>query len=151
MGSEYPAHPRPSCHALVVREGAVLLVRRGTEPFKGYWGLPGGAVELGETVETALVREVSEETGVDVRVDRLLGFKNAISRDDRGQVQFHYVIFFFLAQPRGGSLQAASDAAEACWVPLERLQEYRVIDGVDSVFAWAGLPVPLRPAAVDRD
>ncbi|MFO7173270.1 MAG: NUDIX hydrolase [Bacillota bacterium] len=140
MGRSYPEYPLPSCHALVRREdGKILLVRRGTEPFKGYWGLPGGAVELGETVEAALCREVAEETGLQVTVERLLGYKDAITREDDQRVRFHYVVLYFLARPAGGDLRPGDDAAEAAWVDPDRLEADRVTDSVWQCLEWAGL------------
>ena len=95
---------------LVVRfpDGDLVLVRRGCEPFKGYWALPGGAVDLGETVEQAAVREAREETGLDVRLEGIAGVYSDPDRDPRG----HTVSIVFYASPTGGELQADTDAAE---------------------------------------
>lgn len=132
------AVPRPSCHG-VVREGSrVLLVLRGRPPFAGWWGLPGGAVEPGETVADALVREVREETGLEVRVERLLGYKDAIARDAGGRLVYHYVILFFLASPLGGELRADSDAADARWFETAELPGLRLVPGAEEVLRQAG-------------
>lgn len=132
------AAPRPSCHA-VVRDGTrVLLVLRGRPPFAGWWGLPGGAVEAGETVAEALAREVREETGLEVEVGPLLGYKDGIARDARGRLRHHYVILFFLARPRGGRLEAASDAADARWVEAAELPRLRLVPGAEEVLRRAG-------------
>ncbi len=130
MGRAYPEHPVPSCHALIHHNGSILLVRRGTEPFKGFWGLPGGGVELGESVAEALAREVAEETGLMVQVERFLYYQDAIARDAAGRVQYHYVIFYFLAKPTGGALQAGDDAAAAAWVPVADLDSLPLTDSV---------------------
>lgn len=135
----YPAHPRPSCHAVILDGERILMVERGHEPFRGWWGLPGGAVELGETVEEALKREVWEETGIEVVVDRLLAFRDAVGRDPDGRISYHYVILFFLARHVGGSLRAGDDAAQARWVPREEVARLPVVPGVADVIRAAGL------------
>ena len=106
---------------MVFSGDAVLLVRRGNEPSRGRWGLPGGVVELGETVEEAVAREVREETGVEVRPLRLLAVFDSIVRDDEGRVRFHYVLCEYLCEPVEGELHIATDALDARWVPLEAL------------------------------
>lgn len=113
----------------------LVLVRRGGEPFRGWWGLPGGAVELGETVEEALRREVLEETGLEVEVEGFLTYKDAVNRDEAQRVRFHYVILFFAARPVGGRLQASDDAAEAVWVPWSEVDRYRLVPGTQQVLA----------------
>lgn len=137
MGHEYPTHPWPSCNALICQDDQVLLVRRSAEPFRGYWSLPGGKVELGETVLEALERECREETGLQIAAERLLGYRDAIERDDSGRIRFHYVIFYYQARIVGGSLQAESDAEALQWVPLQRVPELRVTDSVELALAWA--------------
>ncbi|MFQ6052633.1 MAG: NUDIX hydrolase [Candidatus Bathyarchaeia archaeon] len=107
--------------AVVFGDASVLLVKRGNEPSQGMWGLPGGVVELGETVEEAVVREVREETGLEVRPVRLLAVFDSIVRDGEGRVRFHYVLCEHLCEVVGGALQASSDALGARWVPLSSL------------------------------
>lgn len=118
--------PRPSCHAAVMRDGYVLLVKRKHDPYQGWWGLPGGAVELGEAVEDALTREVREETGLDVAAGEFLTLRNAIGRDGAGAITYHYVVLFYRARVLGGTLKAGDDAEEAGWTPLDRLPELLV-------------------------
>lgn len=132
MPVEFPAHPRPSCHAVVLENQRVLLVQRGHEPFRGYWGLPGGAVELGETVADALRREVKEETGLDVTVGPFIQFHDGIQFEGQ-RVRHHYVILYFLAQPVGGLLRAASDAADVRWQQLEELDQLRLVPGAKEI------------------
>ncbi|MBX6378543.1 MAG: NUDIX hydrolase [Clostridia bacterium] len=146
--TRYPQYPRPSCHAAVVENGRVLLVRRLAEPFRGWWGLPGGAVELGETVYEALKREVREETGLEVEPGRFLGYRDAINRDERQRVRFHYVIFFYEARPVGGRLAAASDAGEVAWVDGSALTTLPLVPGATSVLARVGL-LPEPPGGLD--
>jgi len=93
---------------LVRRDGSIVLVRRGKEPFKGFWALPGGFVEYGETVEQAAVREAEEETGLKVKIRGLVGVYSRPDRDPRG----HVISIAFLAEEVGGSLRAGGDAAE---------------------------------------
>ena len=134
---QYPSHPRPSCHAVVSDGERVLLVKRGGEPFRGWWGLPGGAVELGETVAEALRREVREETGLEIEIERFLTYKDAVNRDEDDRIRFHYVILFFAARPVAGTLRANDDAAEAVWVPRDQLGRYRLVPGTEQVLqAW---------------
>lgn len=133
------AAPRPSCHAVVIEDDAVLLVRRGSEPFRGSWGLPGGAVELGETVVAALQRELREETNLEIQVERFLAYKDAVGHDPvSGRISHHYVILFFTARRIGGHLQAASDAAEARWVRRDELSGLPLVPDLPAILdlAW---------------
>lgn len=129
----FPAHPRPSCHAVIADGRRLVLVERAHEPYRGWWGLPGGAVELGETVEEALRREVREETGLLVGIGRFLTLKDAIACDARNRIVYHYVILFFQATLLGGELRAGDDAARAVWVETGDLGRYRLVPGVDEV------------------
>lgn len=104
-----------------MRDGLVLLIRRGQEPLKGEWSLPGGAVELGETLEEAIRREVLEETGLVVEPLRMIETFDRISRDAAGRVRYHYVLVDFLCRVRGGSLACATDAVEARWAGPDEL------------------------------
>jgi len=117
----------------------VLLVRRAHPPLQGYWGLPGGRVELGETVTEALLREVREETGLTVTIDRYLGYVDAIDRDEAGRVRYHYVVQYFAARPAGGTLAAADDAADARWVRLAEIPALQVSDAVEWCLRRAGV------------
>jgi len=115
MQREFPSAPMLAVGAVIVDAGRVLLVRRGTEPLKGEWSLPGGALELGEPLADGLTREVREETGLEVEPVELIELLDRIHRAD-GRVRFHYVIADYLCRVVGGALRAASDADEARWV-----------------------------------
>jgi len=115
--------PRVGVGAVVVHAGKVVLIRRGKAPLRGRWVVPGGTVELGETLEQALVREVLEETGLLVRPGELITVFDRIQRQD-GKVLHHYVIVDFLCEYVSGSLRAASDAADAAWASPAELAAY---------------------------
>jgi mutator protein MutT len=112
---EFPETPRMAVGAVVVDGGRVLLVRRGQEPLMGHWSLPGGALELGESLEDGLVREVREETGLIVEPVELVELLDRIHREGE-RVRYHYVIADYLCRVVGGELQAASDADAVRWV-----------------------------------
>ncbi len=112
---EYPQTPLVGVGAVVVQDGRVLLVRRGSEPLKGHWTLPGGLLEVGETMAEGVVREVREETGLEVEPIELVEILDRIHREG-GRVRYHYVIADFLCRVTGGELRAASDADAVRWV-----------------------------------
>ncbi len=101
-----------------------LLVKRMHEPSKGLWSIPGGLVDLGEPVEEAARREVEEETGVKIEVERLLDVIDNIVRDEEGKVRYHYVLVDYLARPLTGDVRADSDVLEAKWIRAGDLAEY---------------------------
>ena len=115
----YPAAPVPAVGALVVHDGAVLLVRRGRAPSRGVWAVPGGRVELGETLAEAAEREVHEETGVRVRAGEPVWSFDSVVRDVEGRITFHYVIVDLLADYVSGEPRARDDALEARWARPE--------------------------------
>jgi len=115
MRREYPETPLVGVGAVIVEAGRVLLVRRGGEPLKGHWSLPGGLVELGESLADGVVREIREETGLLVEPLELIELLDRIHRDGT-RVQYHYVIADYLCRVRGGTLLAASDADAVRWV-----------------------------------
>jgi len=112
---EYPAAPLVGVGAVIVHEGRVLLVQRGTEPALGRWSIPGGLIEVGEALVEAVVREVREETGLEVEPLELIELLDRIHRDG-DRVRYHYVIADYLCRVVGGTLNAASDAAAVRWV-----------------------------------
>jgi mutator protein MutT len=116
-------HPHVGVGGVVVHEGKVLLIKRGKDPLKGRWVVPGGTVEVGETLEEALVREVREETGLLVRPLEVLTVFDRIERQG-GQVVYHYVIIDYLCAYLSGEVQSASDAADAAFVSPGELPAY---------------------------
>ena len=112
---EYPAAPLVGVGAVIVDSGRVLLVQRGTEPALGRWSIPGGLVEVGESLSEAAAREAREETGLQVEPIELIELLDRIHRDG-DRVRYHYVIADYLCRVVGGTLNAASDAAAVRWV-----------------------------------
>ncbi len=123
---EYPKNPLVGVGGVILKGQQVLLVRRAREPLRGQWSLPGGLVETGEPLASAVRREIAEETGLRVRVQRVVEVLERITRDSRRRVQFHYVLVDFLCRVQGGRLCAGSDASEARWVRRDQLAAYRL-------------------------
>jgi 8-oxo-dGTP diphosphatase len=98
--------------------------KRGNEPSKGKWSIPGGLVELGESLEQAVIREVKEETCLDVENPCLIDVVDNVDLDEKGKVKYHYVIIDYLVHVKNGTVQAASDAAELRWVPFDEVEKY---------------------------
>jgi mutator protein MutT len=115
MQREFPSAPLVAVGGVVVDAGRVLLVRRGTEPLKGEWSLPGGLLEVGETFAEGVAREVCEETGLTVEVVELIELIDRIYREGE-RVRYHYVIADYLCRVSGGALQAATDVDAVRWV-----------------------------------
>ena len=137
MGRAYPSQPVAGVGAIVLQRDDVLLVRRGNEPQRGLWSLPGGALELGESLHQGVRREVMEETGLEVRVLEFAGVFERIATDDNGAVQYHYVLLDYLCEPVGGALSAGDDAAEAAWVGRAELSGRALTPGLQPVIEKA--------------
>jgi 8-oxo-dGTP diphosphatase len=120
-----PSGPRVGVGAVVIHDGRVLLIRRGKDPLRGRWVVPGGTVEHGETLQEALVREVQEETGVTVRPREVVLVFDRILRE-AGRVTYHYVIVDYLCDYVSGTARAGSDAEAAAFVAPEQLPQYDV-------------------------
>ncbi|HYA13648.1 MAG TPA: NUDIX hydrolase [Syntrophales bacterium] len=123
---EYPDHPICGVGAVVVKDGKVLLVKRGVDPNKGVWAIPGGSLKLGETLQEGAEREILEETGITIMAKEPVYSFDFFERDYEGRVRFHYVIVDMIADYISGEVQAADDASEARWVSQKELKDLRV-------------------------
>ena len=128
MKRDYPDRPILGVGAVIIDDERALLVRRASEPLKGEWSIPGGALELGEGLRDGVCREVAEETGLKVEAEEVLDVFDSIFTDEQGRTQYHYVLIDYLCRVLGGVAAAASDAAELKWIteaelPLLDLRE----------------------------
>jgi mutator protein MutT len=130
---QYPERPIVGVGAVIVADGKVLLVKRKYEPLKGHWSLPGGMVEIGETLESALSREMLEETGLRVDVGPVIEVFDRIMRDEQKRVRYHFVLIDYLCWPAGGTLTAGSDVDAAIWAEPVALAQYDLTDKATSV------------------
>jgi ADP-ribose pyrophosphatase YjhB (NUDIX family) len=121
MSRQYPTAPIISVSILCRCDGAALLIKRGKPPYKDYWSLPGGKVELGETLADAAARELFEETGLTGDLAGPVEIFDSIQRDETGRVQAHFVLAVFVSEKPEGTLIAGDDAAAAEWVPFNEL------------------------------
>jgi ADP-ribose pyrophosphatase YjhB (NUDIX family) len=121
---QYPVLPVVGVGAVVVEGGKVLLVKRKYEPLAGQWSIPGGGVEVGETLTDCVAREIREETGLDITVGPVVEVLDRIMRDDEGRVRYHFVLVDYLCWVEGGALQPASDVLDARFVDPADLPGY---------------------------
>ncbi len=136
MKREYPDHPIVGVGGVVIRDNFVLLIRRGREPLKGEWSIPGGMLELGESLKDGIKREILEETGLKVRPLEPIAVLDRI-QENGGRVQFHYVIIDYVCRPAGGRLKAGSDVLDARWVDRRNLLDYKITPKAAAVIADA--------------
>lgn len=124
--NDYPNNPRVAVGAIVFNNNRVLLVRRGRPPSQNLWAIPGGSVEIGETLQEAAEREIFEETGITIRAGEPVYTFDAIERDNTGRIRFHYVIVDLGADYVAGDPKAGDDAVEARWVTAQEINELNV-------------------------
>jgi 8-oxo-dGTP diphosphatase len=123
--------------ALILRRGSILLVERGREPLKGYWSLPGGLVETGETLESGIEREVLEETGLHVLPVSMFEIFERIMRDKSERPEYHYVLIDYVCKVVGGELRAGDDVSQVRWVRGGELCDYQLTEGTLAVIERA--------------
>jgi ADP-ribose pyrophosphatase YjhB (NUDIX family) len=133
MNREFPELPLVGVGSIIIEGDRVLLVKRAHPPIQGQWSIPGGVLEVGEMVREAAVREAREETGLVVEPGELLGVYDRILRNVEERVQYHYVLIDFLCRPIGGTLLAASDAAEVRWFAREELPALKLAEDTQDV------------------
>jgi 8-oxo-dGTP diphosphatase len=136
MKREYPRHPIVGVGGVVIRDNRVLLIRRGTEPLKGEWSVPGGMLELGESLTDGVKREVLEETGLSVRPLEVLAVLDRVQKNGK-RVRYHYVIIDYVCRPTGGRLKPGSDVLDARWVESRELPRYKITPKAAAVIADA--------------
>src|SRR6201984_3327877 len=121
MKREYPETPLVGVGAIIIEERRVVLVKRGHPPLEGKWSIPGGVLEVGETLRKAVVREALEETGLAVEPGELLGVFERVLPDEQGRMKYHYVLIDFLCRAVAGELVAGDDADEVRWFRRDQL------------------------------
>jgi 8-oxo-dGTP diphosphatase len=136
-GREYPERPIIGVGGVTIRDGHMLLVRRAYAPLQGEWSIPGGGLDIGETIAEGVRRELAEETGVVVRVLGQIETFERIVRDESGKIQYHYVILDYLCEMVGGELRAGGDATDVAWVPKDKLGDYSLREAATRVILKA--------------
>jgi 8-oxo-dGTP diphosphatase len=134
----YPTRPYLAVSAAIFRAERVLIVRRGVPPMQGIYTLPGGGVELGETLEQAVMREVREETGLAIEPLSLAGYRQVIARDSEGKIERHFVILPFAARYLAGEISLNAELAEAKWLLPSELSGLRTTEGLAEIVTAAG-------------
>src|SRR5690242_21484125 len=139
----YPTRPYLAVSAAIFHDDRVLIVRRGRPPAHGLYTLPGGGVELGESLEQAVIREVREETGLAIAPLALVGFREAIARDAAGRIECHFVILPFAARWIGGEITLNEELAEAQWRKPDELAGLKTTEGLAQIVAAAAERIAL--------
>ncbi len=151
---DYPDRPLVGVGAVIVRDNRVVIVQRTTEPLKGQWSIPGGALEIGETLRDCAAREALEETGLKVHAGEVLDVFDSIYPDHEGKPRYHYVLIDFLCRVIGGELKPGSDAAQARWITCEELGQYPMAENAQRVIrkalGMAGAAAEDDPASTRR-
>lgn len=137
MQREHPKQPLIGVGALIVEKGRVVLIKRGKAPLLGEWSIPGGMLELGETLRQGAEREALEETGLVVRATELLGVFDRVVPDSAGKIIYHYVLIDFLCQRISGELLAGADAADAQWFTPEEVAKLPMAEDTAGVIRAA--------------
>ena len=122
----YPNQPIVGVGAVIVCDSKILLEKRKSEPEKDKWTIPGGLVELGESAEQTVVREVKEETNLEVEQPELIDVVNSVTLDDDGRIKYHFVIADYFVRLKGGTVRAEDDAAELRWITFDEVESYNL-------------------------
>jgi ADP-ribose pyrophosphatase YjhB (NUDIX family) len=133
----YPKRPLVGVGALIFRRDRILMAQRGKDPLKGWWSLPGGALELGELLEAAVCREVLEETGLEVEPVKLFEVFERIMRDVSGEPEYHYVLIDYVCRVVGGKLFPGDDVSVVEWVRRRDLPSLQITEGTLAVIERA--------------
>lgn len=139
MKREYPAHPLVGVGMIIKKDNYIVMVKREREPGKGKWSIPGGMLELGERISDGVKREVLEETGLRVKIDRLIDVEENIGRDGTGRIRFHYVLVDFLGHVVDGNLQPDTDVKEAIWINLSKINTFNITNTLKRLLIKADL------------
>jgi 8-oxo-dGTP diphosphatase len=123
---EYPERPLVGVGGVIIANGRTLLIRRGNAPLEGQWSIPGGMLELGESISEGVRRELAEETGIEVRVLDLIEVFERLIPGDGGRTRYHFVILDYLCEMVGGEAKAASDVTDVAWAGEEELKKYEL-------------------------
>jgi 8-oxo-dGTP diphosphatase len=133
----YPDRPYLAVSAAIIRDGRVLIVRRARPPASGVFTLPGGVVEIGETLHQALMREIEEETGMMIEPVALAGHREVITRDAAGKVERHFIILAFAARWRAGEPKLNEELAEAHWLRPDEIAPLKTTEGLREIIVAA--------------
>jgi 8-oxo-dGTP diphosphatase len=133
MKREYPETPLVGVGAVILDQGSVVLVKRRFPPLAGEWSIPGGRLEIGETLREAVVREAREETGLTIEPAEVLGVYDRLLRDEAGRILYHYVLIDFLCRQLAGELQADGDADDARWFSQEETSKISLLEDTAEV------------------
>ena len=150
MPREYPSVPVVGVGAVIIRDARVLLVQRGNEPSRGRWSIPGGVVELGETLAEAVTREVREECGLEVEAQDVLSTFDLIQHDPQGHIQYHYVLIDLRARYVSGEATADTDALDVRWVEEAQLDRMDLVSRLLPVLHKAFREPPARESVGAR-
>ena len=123
---EYPERPLVGVGGVIIAGGRTLLIRRGGPPLEGQWSIPGGMLELGETIEEGVRRELAEETGIEVRVLDLIEVFERVIPGEEGRTRYHFVILDYLCEMVSGEARAASDVIDVAWAREEELKIFEL-------------------------
>jgi ADP-ribose pyrophosphatase YjhB (NUDIX family) len=133
----YPKRPLVGVGALIFNRGRILMAQRGKQPLQGWWSLPGGALETGESLDHAVRREVLGETGLTIEPIRVFEIFERIMRDAKGATEYHYVLIDYLCRVKGGRLQAGDDVCSVAWMRPAELEGLQITEGTLGVIERA--------------